>query len=166
MTIRTRGGVTIIELVMVIVIVGILARLSAGYINQVVSTWQMVSFRMETVSQMRGALDRMSREIRQRKNATSVLTPTANALRFNATDNTTITYNVSGTDLLRNNTVLASGVTRLGFTYYNATGGLLANPDVSPDPTDIRRITVELEAQSAGQNKTLAAQVFPRNLGD
>lgn len=162
----SQRGVTLIELVMVIAIMGILAGLSAGYINQVVATWQTVSFRMETVSQMRGALDRMSREMRQIKNSTSVLLAGASALRFNAVDNSTIVYNVSGTDLLRNNTVLATGVTRLNFTYYNATGGLLANPAVSPDPTDIRRIAVALEVRSSGQNKSLTVQVFPRNLGD
>jgi prepilin-type N-terminal cleavage/methylation domain-containing protein len=162
----SRRGVTIIELVMVIVIVGILAGVSSGYINQVIATWQTVSFRMDTVSQMRIALDRMSREMRQINNTTSVLAATSNAFRFNSSDGSTITYNVSGTDLLRNNTVLATGVTRLAFSYYNVTGGLLANPDVSPDSTDIRHITVELEVRSGGQNKNMTLQVFPRNLGD
>ena len=165
--VRTKQcGVTLIELVMVIAIVGILAAMSSGYINQVISTWQTVSFRMETVSQMRIALDRMSRDMRQVKNSTSVLLAGANVFRFVAGDDTMVTYNISGTNVLRNNAVLAAGASRLGFTYYDAAGSLLVNPDVSPDKTDIRRITITLEIRSSVENKTMAVQVYPRNLGE
>jgi prepilin-type N-terminal cleavage/methylation domain-containing protein len=160
-----KSGLTIIELVMVIAIVGIVAGLSSVYINEVIDTYRLVSFRMESVAQMRGAIDRMSREIRQIKNSTSVLAASANLFRFNCVDNTTISYNLSGTNLLRNNSMLASGIGRLNFTYYNNTGGIVAAPDVYPDVTDIVRIKIELEARSAAQNKNLSVQVFPRNLG-
>ena len=150
---------------MVIAIVGIVAGLSSVYINEVIDTYRLVSFRTESVAEMRSALDRMSREIRQVRNSTSVLTAAANSFRFNCADNTTINYNLSGTNLLRNNNILASGIGRLNFTYYNNTGVTVAVPDVYPDVTDIVRIRIELEARSAAQNKSLSVQVFPRNLG-
>ncbi|MFA6383833.1 MAG: type II secretion system protein [Candidatus Omnitrophota bacterium] len=162
----SRRGVTLIELVVVIAVVGILAAMSSGYINQVVGTWQTVSFRMDTVAQMRSALDRMSREIRQVKNATSVYAADSSVFRFVGVDDATITYNISGTNVLRSNAVLATGAARLNFAYYDAEGEALAHPDVFPDATDIRRIAVTLEMRSAAQNKTMTVQVFPRNLGE
>ncbi|MFA5100129.1 MAG: type II secretion system protein [Candidatus Omnitrophota bacterium] len=162
----SRRGVTLIELVMVIAVVGILAAMSSGYINQVINTWQTVSFRIESVSQMRSALDRMSREIRQVKNTTSVLSAAANAFRFIDSADAAIMYNIAGANVLRNNEVLAAGVARLEFAYYDAQGVLLPAPNVFPDETDIKRISVTLEISSSGQNKTMSVQVFPRNLGE
>jgi type II secretory pathway pseudopilin PulG len=156
---------TLIELVIVIVITGILAGLGSLIVRQIIDSWNTVSFRAETVSQMRGALVRMGRQIRSIKNTTAVYTANATCLRFKTYDNVNVTYNISGSNVLESNNVLATGAARLQFTYYNATGNTLANPIVAPLETDIRRINVDLELRSAGQNKTTGVMVYPRNLG-
>lgn len=161
-----KKGVTLIELVMVIVITGILAGLGAMYISEVVDSWNTVSYRSETVAQTRSAMGRMSRRIRSVKNTTAVTAASAGRLQFVASDGAATNYNLSGGSLLENNAVLATGVAKLNFTYYNATGGNIISPLVAPDETDIRGIGVSLEIVSPVKNKTLNITVYPRNLGD
>jgi len=74
MTARTKKkeGVTLIELVMVIVAVGVIVGVATMYINEVVDLWSFMSFRTDVVNQARLSVARMSREMRQVKNATSV----------------------------------------------------------------------------------------------
>ncbi len=160
-----KKGLTLIELVMTISIVGILVSGSMLYIKQVIDLWDFMSFRNEIVSDGRMALTRMSREIRQISNSTSVLN--ANSTRFNFADvnNGNIDYYFSSPNLMRNNDTLASGVSNLTLTYYNLTNQPITNPLISPQATDIQRIKIRLEMFSGNQNKTLETQVYPRNLG-
>jgi len=160
-----KSGLTLIELVMTISIVGILVSGSMFYIKQVIDLWDFVSFRNEIVSDGRMALNRMSREIRQINNSTSVLYANITRFRFTDINNGTIDYYFSSPNLIRNNDTLASGVSNLNLTYYNLTNQPIANPLISPQATDIRRIKIRLNMFSGNQNKTFETQVYPRNLG-
>jgi prepilin-type N-terminal cleavage/methylation domain-containing protein len=164
MTEKTRG-LTLIETVMTIAIVGILAGGSMFYIRQVIDLWDFISFRSEIVSQGRMALMRMSREIRQIRNSTSILNANSNRFRFGDVNDVIIDYYFSGSSLMRNSDTQASGVRRVVFTYYNQTSQEIAVPLVSPQNTDIRRVKILLEIFSGSQNKTVETQVWPRNLG-
>ena len=162
---KKNKGLTLIEAVMTIVIVGILAGGSMFYIRQVIDLWDFMSFRSEIVSQGRMALMRMSREIRQIRNSTSVLNANSNRLRFADVKDVNIDYYFSGSSLMRNSDTQASGVRNVTFTYYNQTSQQIAVPLVSPQATDIKRIKIRLDMFSGNQNKTLETQVWPRNLG-
>ena len=153
-----------VEAVMTIVIVGILAGGSMFYIRQVIDLWDFISFRSEIVSQGRMALMRMSREIRQIHNSTSVFYANSTRFRFADVKDATIDYYFSGSNLTRNSDNQASGVRNVTFTYYNQTSQQIAVPLVSPQATDIKRIKIRLDMFSGNQNKTLETQVWPRNL--
>lgn len=179
---RTTGygkGVTLIELIMVITIVGILTTVSSLYIKETIDLWSFLSFRSEAVAQGRTALLRMEREIRQIKDNASIALADSTQLRFISVDlngdgsDDTIEFvrNSANNELRRifNNDnsgqgyVLASGVTDDAiFTYYNAANSPLAAP-VS-DTTQIYRINIELEISAGTQTKTLKTLVYPRNL--
>ena len=160
-----RKGLTLIELVIVIVITGILAGLGSIGIRQVIDSWNIVSSRSAAASDMSGALGRMARNIRSVKDQLSVYSASQTVFAFMRNDGVNVTYNVSGNNLLENNIVLSPEVARLDFTYYNATGSSIADPAVYPDATDIARINIELEIKSRVQNKTMGVMVRPRNLG-
>jgi prepilin-type N-terminal cleavage/methylation domain-containing protein len=160
----TSKGLTIIELIMVITIVGILTAVSSLYIKETIDLWLFLSFRSEAVAQGRAALLRMEREIRQIKNDVSVYTAEPTRFRFDDINNLNIDYQLSGSNLTRNADILASGVSALAFTYYDNNNQVIANPDVSPNPTNIKRININVTAQSGAQSKTLNTQVYPRNL--
>jgi prepilin-type N-terminal cleavage/methylation domain-containing protein len=160
-----KSGLTLIELVMTISIVGILVSGSMLYIKQVIDLWDFMSFRNEIVSPGMMALTRMSREIRQISNSTSVLNANNTSFRFTDVNNVIIDYYFSSPNLIRNNDTLASGVSNLTLTYYNLTNQPITNPLISPQATDIKRIKIRLEMFSGNQDKTLETQVYPRNLG-
>ncbi len=157
-------GLTIIELIMVITTVGILTAAASMYIKETINLWRFLSFRSEAVAQGRSALLRMEREIRQIKDDLSVYAAQPSRFRFDDISNASIDYQLSGSDLTRNAGVLASGVSNLTFTYYDNNNQAIINPDVSPNPTNICRIDINVTTQSGGQSKTLKTQIYPRNL--
>ena len=170
-------GVTLIELIMAITIVGILAAVSSLYIKETIDLWRFLSFRSEAVAQGRTALIRMDREIRQVKDSASIAIADLSRLRFTSldlsgdgNDDTVEFYRDAATNELRrifNNSpaqgdILASGVTNLLFTYYNSANSEIPVPVT--DTTQVYRIAIEINIASGTQTKTLKAQVYPRNL--
>lgn len=159
-----RKGITIIEFIIVISIVGILAAVSSLYISETINLWQFLSFRNELVSQERMALMRMVREIRQINDDFSVITANAARFQFDDINDNRIDYRLQGVDLMRNTDVLISGVDSLAFTYYDENNTVIGAPVVSPGRTNIYRIEITLTVRFGNQSKTLTSRVYPRNL--
>lgn len=159
-----RKGVTLIELIMVMVIVGILAGGISVFVVQGIDIYNFVTFRNEDLAQARMAIDRMAREIRMLKDDHSVMTATAAEFEFNDVNNDSIHFWLSGDSLLRNNDTLASGIQNLQFKYWDIQGNELTNPAVSPNATDIWRITIEMTIQRGDESMTVRTEAHPRNL--
>ena len=159
------AGLTLIEVVMTIAIVGIIAAGSTLYIRQVMDLWNFSSFRNEAVSPVRIALSRMTRDIRQIGDVTSVYFANSTRLQFDDMNDLNINYYLLNNNLMRNNDTLAVGVSGLNFTYYNLTNQPIVNPKVAPVATDIRLVRIKLSVFSGSLNKTMETQVFPRNFG-
>jgi type II secretory pathway pseudopilin PulG len=157
------AGLTIIEMVMVMVVVAALAGGIGWFVVRAVDTWNFLTFRSDEATQGRLALDRMVREIRQIKDKSSVNVATSNNLAFTDIEDASIEYSLSGSNLMRNSDILASGVSNLQFTYYDVNNNQLSSPQVLPDETDIWRIIIDLSIQSGDQSITLRSQVYPRN---
>jgi prepilin-type N-terminal cleavage/methylation domain-containing protein len=158
-------GLTLVEIVLTITIVGIIASGAMLYIRQVMDLWSYSSFRNEVVSPARIALERLARDIRQINNNASVYFANSTKFQFSDTNNVNIAYYLNNTDLMRNNDSLASGVRNLSYIYYNLTNQPIASPKVAPQTTDIKRINVQFNVFSGNLNKTMETQVWPRNFG-
>ncbi|MFH0790599.1 MAG: prepilin-type N-terminal cleavage/methylation domain-containing protein [Candidatus Omnitrophota bacterium] len=161
---NNRRGVTLIEMIMAIVIVGVLVGVSSMYVKETIDLWHFLNFRSEVVSQGRIAMIRMGREIRQIRDNLSVYNASAIRFRFDDINGNNIDYQLIGNNLMRNSDVLASGVSSLGFIYYNSSNAVIPVPLVSPTATDIYQISITLFIQSGSQTKTLRSQIHPRNL--
>ena len=159
---RTRG-LTLIELVMVMVTVGLLVAVSSMYIREVIGLWNFASFRNEVVSQGRIAMMRMVREIRQVNNDTALLVAGGSRFKFNDTENNTIDYNFSNGNFTRNGYRMADGVSSLAFVYYDNQSRSLAAPLVNPQHTNIASVNITLGMSASGQSKTFNAKVYPWN---
>ena len=161
---KARKAVTLIELVIVIVVVGVIAAAGSLYVREIIDMWSYLSFRDEVVSASRQALFRMDRDIRRVNNGTSVRVATAAVLNFSDTQGRDINYSFSGRNLTRNAQVLVSGVSAFNFSYLNETNVLIPSPDVFPSQTDIRRVRINMTVESRGQSKTVGIMVYPRNI--
>jgi len=160
---QRKSGVTLIELVMVVVAVGVIVGVATMYIKEVVDLFSFMSFRTELVSDARLSLARMSREIRQVKNATAIQAADIGRFQFTDINDQAIDYYLSGESLMRNADILAAGVRTLSFGYYNATGTVLAVPVDAYNLTMIRGVSVLADIVSGTQNKVLKTQVYLRN---
>jgi prepilin-type N-terminal cleavage/methylation domain-containing protein len=158
-------GVTLIELVLVIAMVGALAAVSSMYIKEIFNLWNFASFRNELLVPARISMIRMGREMRQVANETSVFTATANRFRFNDSSSVTIDYSLSGTNLMRNTKILAQGVNNFTLAYFDKNNQPLPSPLVLPNKTDIHSMNVTLGIKSGDQSKNFTIVVYPRNLG-
>ncbi len=171
---KRKKGVTIIELIMVIVIVGVLVGASSMYIKETIDLWNFLNFRNEVVSQLRTALLRMGREIRLIKDESSITAAQVSRLDFTDVNDNTISYQLSSGNLLRyfNSTtasdILAAGVQGLYFCYYDSDNNPICSPECncsvdSADLTNIYRIKIKMDIQSGDQSKHLESQIYPRN---
>ncbi len=172
-------GVTIIEMIMVIVVVGILTGISSMYIKETVDLYGFITFRNEVAAQGRMAVLRLAREMREMKVRTQSYEPIiraqANLCEFvfkDGANDVDVTYSLSGGNLVRTVAaadILASNVTNLQFCYYDQTNNSVCAPacgcSVAAANLDtIYRIVIKLDIASGNQAKHLELQVYPRNL--
>mgnify|MGYP000851080253 CR=1 FL=1 len=155
---------TLVEMVLVIVIIGIVAGIAVPLMLEVGDAWSLSSKAYDRAALQAVVITgRMSKEIRQLRDARSLVTATNSQLTFFNTNNTNITYSSSGSLLMRNNDVLAENVASFSFTYYNDTNATIATPVVGlGNVTDIRRVEVKysLSAGSRPLHFTCAARLY------
>lgn len=156
---KAHAAFTLTEAVMAIVVIGILAVVSAPFITTTLDAWMITSTDRQLIFGGRVALNRMEREIRQLKNITG--TPASTALNFTDVYNQTIVYSQSGNSLMRNSdelTNLLNGTGGLVFRYYNATGGETSNV------TLMRRVGIRLNLQLHNSTVSLDSLARFRNV--
>jgi len=164
---KKNKGFTLVEVVIVITIVGIVSVIIGSILLGVVKAWTFKFNRNDILWDGRLALDRMTREIREVRNTTSVTTASSSQFRFIDTGNADITYSLSSTNLNRteNGTLnlLAENVSSLVFTYYNSSGTVIPVPTVSPSATNIRRVRISFTLTKNGQNVYLRSDSSTEN---
>ncbi len=169
---RSERGVTLIEMVLTIVLLGIIGIITAEvflYSTRSVLTGDAVR---EATQVNRLAVDRMIREIRNVRNNTSVITANATTFEFINIDGDTVKFDLAGTDLNRVFTdppsaavtnKLATNVSGLAFTYLDNTGTAIGGaPIVTPAATNIWSVQIALTVGSGAEAVQFRSQVHPR----
>ena len=154
---------TLFELIMVMVLIGVIFFVTAPLMIEVGRNWQLASNRNVLSENGMVALDRVVREIRNLKDKNSILAASDSSFQFIDVNNETVTFSRSGNYLMRNSSQLASNVSSLTFTYYDAAGGVVALPTVGSG-TNIHNVTVDISFSSAGTSLNLESGVYPRRL--
>lgn len=167
-----KKGVTIIELLIAILIVGMLSLGLAYMITSGLKVWSGGKKRTELLDQGRISMERFSRELRQAVRNT-LGGCIVNDIKFNAVlgGSTTyiVEYKLSETALQRSEKTsagaaddfvnIAESVNNLNITYYNSVGG------VTSTPSDVRtvRVTLVMDMPDPEQDINITTEVRPRN---
>jgi prepilin-type N-terminal cleavage/methylation domain-containing protein len=161
-----KRGFSIIEFIVVMAILGILSGICIPLVMQSVEAYLYHSKRAEELESAVIAVGRMTREIRRIRDTSSVVTATSSSFGFIDSSSNTITFSLSGSTLMRTfgGTLngLADNVTALTFTYYDASGTVLPSPTLNP--TNIRRIQIDLTFTLSSSQLNFRSQVSPRRL--
>jgi len=151
-------GASLIELIIVILLVGILAAGSAELLRLGFLSYATGASSIEADTQGRIALERMKRDIRDIPSSSDITSASATALTFIDSNGTSITYQLSGTNLMRNSDILAKDIQTLSFGYYDSVGALAVTT------ATIRYITVSLVVNNGATSLTLITGVSLWNL--
>jgi prepilin-type N-terminal cleavage/methylation domain-containing protein len=155
---KKQNGFTLIELAMVIVIIGIIAAMASSMISQGFEAYFTGKNVMDADWQGRLALERMARDIREIRSAGDISTMTASQLTFVDLSGNTITYQLSGTNLMRNSQILANGIQSMTLSYFDANGSTTASASA------VRYISISLNVTQNNTNITVATAVYARDL--
>ena len=156
------SGVTLLEMVLVLVILGIIAALGSSFLSGGLNAYFTERDISNAAWQGRLALERITRDLRTVRSATAgdlTITP-ANQISFTNTAGTNVSYSLSGSTLMRNGQPLADGITALSFTYL-ANDGKTA---VTSDVTAVYYIGVAFTVTQGGANQTWRGLIHPRSI--
>ncbi len=155
-------GFSLIELVIVMVILAVVAGMSALLLSQGFNAFFSSENILDANWQGQLAMQRMVRDIQMIRSPADISTATATQLTFTDINNNSISYALSGSNLnLTKNAstqTLAIGVNNLTFTYYDING---STPPASTTLT--RYIKIALTITQNNTNYTLTTAIYPRN---
>lgn len=118
----SKKGFTLIEMLMTIVIVGVISVVLGQILFQSYETF--VDAQNASAVDWQGyiAMERIANDIHNIRSSTDITTAQSAQLSFVNMSNATVTYQLSGTTLLRNGVALATGISSLNFIYYDQNG--------------------------------------------
>ncbi len=141
---RIKPGFTLIEAIIMIVVTALLTFIFAVYIREGFQAWRYQSGQKNMALSTRTALNRIIRELKHiNKNESLFSSSNQYEVSFYDVDGNIVTYESSGTNLLRNSEVLLENLQvpdGLSFTYLDENGMSTGNK------ADIRAIRCRLTA--------------------
>jgi len=157
----SKKGFTLIETIVTTTLLAIIAFGIGSFIVTSLQAWVFMSGRESAVGRTRSSINRITAELRRINRPQNILISTDSECQFIDLDINTIDFKQSGTNLLRNNDILATGLASpegLRFTYLDATG------EATSTDLDVRSIRVWLSLTSGTQATTLESSARIRNL--
>ncbi|KAF0134136.1 MAG: MSHA bioproteinis protein MshO [Candidatus Saganbacteria bacterium] len=153
-------GFTLIEMVIVMTVIAVLSAGISGFIMSAMDTWVFVKARESALASGRGAIERVVREIRRIKQPNTITTAEASECGFLDIDSAIVDFKQEGTNLMRNNDILATGLyspNGLVFYYYDS------NMAITTIKQDMRYIKVHISLFKGTQGVTLEDGARIRN---
>jgi len=144
-------GFSLIELVATIVILSIIAAIGSRVLQASFNAFYQNQYITDANAQARLALERMSRDVHTINSSSSITTATSSQLSFTNASGNSVTYLLSGSQLLLNNQVLADGVdvASSSFTYLDQ------NASITSTLSNIRYVIINLNITQGGVNYSL-----------
>lgn len=159
---------TLIELIIVITLVGAFTLGASSFLWHVVEHFKIVVYRYSVSTQGKMAMDSVVREIREVDVDDSwdvlISSATAQSISFTHVDGENITYQLSGTELLRNTSTVCENVTNFQFDYRDEDNGVLTPPLSASDIQEIQHILVSLTLNDRGEVYSMTSWLTLRNV--
>ncbi len=165
-------GFSLIEFVIVITIMGFVAVISSALIFHTFRTYYAITVMSDLDSQARVVFNRMTKDFREIQTNQSGFSfvqdsEATDQITFNDADANSITYAISGGNLVRNSQILATNVSDLKFTFYDQAGGTTTTPLLVRYIKFMFTISKSQSTQSGEPSEarsiTITSAVFPRN---
>ncbi len=159
---RYNKGITLIELLLVVVILGLVFSVGGAMIAEGFRATYTSRDIIDADWQARLALARITRDMRGMGIPFDIvaMTPGGNPVNFVDSTGQTTTYSLSGTTLMRNSQALAIGVSALAFTYYDQNFAVITN---AAQTSLVRYIAISLTVTHGGTSRSFLTMVTPRN---
>ena len=151
-------GFTFIELILVVILLGIISVVIGRILLEGYRTFLTSQSILETDWQGWMALERMVNDIHTIRSAADLSTIQTNQLTFVNTNGNTIQYQLSGSSLMRNSFILASGIQSLNFSYLDANGTTTAIPSA------VRYISLSLRVAHDQLTQTVSTLAATRGM--
>lgn len=161
---KLKKGITLIETVLLILVIGTVAFISAPLIDTAIESWSFVTYRSELWQDAELSFSRMTSEIKEIKGSSGVITANSSTFQFVTVTGETISYSFTGSTLSRNGNVLANGVNAFSFSYFDSNLNPIGTPLVAPLVTNIRAVRIYMVVGPTGRTFTLQTDVHPRNI--
>ena len=171
-----REGITLIELVIGMVLIGIVALVVANALSTGITGFFVIDNRKEALDQARIAMDRMAKEMRNLKNSASVTTSSATQFCFTMLDGTNnnvlVNYSYVDPDIKRKEagdvacppgegqTLATKIAASFSFAYIQANG----TEGSTFSSVTTKRIRIIIPCTISSETVTLETEVWPRNL--
>ena len=154
-------GVTLLELLMVIIILAIIAGMSFQLLFQSINGYFTAINMTDANWQGQIAMQTMARAIKLVRSPNDIVTATNNQFTFVNMNNNTISYELNGNSLMHtknnNKQILADGISSLMFNYYDKTG------TSTTTLTNIAYIKITINVIQKNANYTITSAIFPTN---
>ncbi len=172
-------GITLIEAIVIIVIVGIISIGIANFIRQAVDIYRFIDFHNDVSFEGKKALDWIIRDLKKIKDTKSINTAESTHINFESSEDEdengvddVVDINFDSTQHLITRSIdggtttypLCRDVENLTFTYYDSSGNIIPAPVARNKLDDIRKIRVEITLQKGKESVNFFSVVIPRNL--
>ena len=160
--VKGSAGLTLVELVIVIAVMGIIILATTPFFKMHVKSYVSVSEGKDLMQSARIGFNRMIVEMRMIEAAIEIDEGHSHKIQFDLPHQNNINYTFESGQLKREGIKLIHGVQSFVIRYYRA-DGTLKNTPFSYD-SDVWRIEVEMEVGDGEDNLVLHRQVTPRNI--
>jgi prepilin-type N-terminal cleavage/methylation domain-containing protein len=150
---------TLIELILSIAVLGIVGVVLSTMLIEAIKSYQLVSSRRESLTEIKLAIERMKQEINLITSQNNIDSIGDTNFQFDLPPDADINYFLDGNNLMRKNDILASNVNSLDFDFLDSNGNQTATI------ANIQRIRIEIVIQSPNNEgvQRIRTQIFPRN---
>lgn len=153
-----KQGFTLIEVIIVILILGVIVSVGGVLLGLGFRGGFASKDLVYAASMARVAIGRMGDDILNARSATAAnLSLNSNSITFASNDGISISYSLSGTNLMRNSKILSKDIGALNFTYYDQ---IFSTTSI---PSDVRCIQINMTVTYNNSTNNLTTLVCPRN---